>query len=174
MWKIITVIVIFIQVSGSLVNGQPTTCAGHSPEDHFDVSGKNMLFIHKEETFADAMSICYSLGMQLLTPITHNESKELSEYLNNRVNGFRYWNLWLAATDEKTEGQFIWETKNTTVMYSNWPKDEPNGGRNENCIELNWSNAEGITWNDCDCAGKRRFICEKGKIYVRRNKIVNK
>jgi hypothetical protein len=34
--------------------------------------------------------------------------------------------VWLAATDEKQEGKFIWENSQTELVYSNFRQGEPN------------------------------------------------
>jgi hypothetical protein len=36
----------------------------------------------------------------------------------------RWQGIWLAATDEKQEGKFIWENSQTPVVYSNFKHGE--------------------------------------------------
>ena len=48
---------------------------------------------------------------------------------------------------------------NEHVTYFNWHNGEPNGGRNENCVEIYFHNGQ---WNDQFCDEKLSYVCKIG------------
>ncbi len=50
--------------------------------------------------------------------------------------------VWIGATDEVTEGTFLW-TNGATLTYSNWKAGEPNNGGNEDSVAMDVGG-----WND--------------------------
>ena len=75
--------------------------------------------------------------------------------------------VWLGATDEEVEGNWIEydDTIEKPLCYLPWGEGEPNGGRNENCLGLFSSTKYKNQWNDFPCGNKYNFICSvKGDI----------
>ena len=73
---------------------------------------------------------------------------------------------WIGLNDIAREGNFIWRYPIWNITrYRNWYKNEPNGGRSENCVELiaglkyflQWNGR----WNDKSCDERMSFICQK-------------
>lgn len=61
--------------------------------------------------------------------------------------------VWLGATDEEQEGNWLWIT-GEPWSYTKWDVGEPNGGTSENCLD--YSN-DSIGWNDESCDRKINF-----------------
>ena len=67
--------------------------------------------------------------------------------------------IWIGATDEATEGTWVWIT-GEPWSHTNWAMGEPNGGSEENCLEYTDGEA---AWNDESCISSRRmFLVEYG------------
>ena len=73
--------------------------------------------------------------------------------------------FWAGATDNFAEGSWLWPNSNTPINcdgdFCDWRDGEPNGGKNENCLEVtNFGNAG--HWNDANCNDWLfHYICEK-------------
>jgi hypothetical protein len=58
------------------------------------------------------------------------------------------------------EGQYVWQTTQDNVDFSDWAPREPNDlGHTEDCAEF--FHPAGFHWNDAPCNIKSNFICEK-------------
>ncbi|XP_078656904.1 latrophilin-like protein 1 isoform X2 [Branchiostoma floridae x Branchiostoma belcheri] len=73
--------------------------------------------------------------------------------------------FWTSGTDAASEGVFTWGATGRNVTTAGWETEgwkagEPNGRRNENCIELRKQHQ--FLWNDARCEHKNFFICEIG------------
>jgi hypothetical protein len=69
--------------------------------------------------------------------------------------------LWIGINDTKTEGTFVWASKEP-VSYTNWEPGEPNDHLgNEDCGQIYRSTG---TWNDLSCTDQLFFICETSKL----------
>ncbi|KAM9065094.1 pulmonary surfactant-associated protein D-like [Sarcophilus harrisii] len=102
-----------------------------------------------EGTFEEGKKICSQRGALLASPQNAKENRalqELAEQFNRKIH--------LGMSDEKTEGRFQYQN-GQILSYTNWANGEPNGGRNENCIEL-YTNGQ---WNDESCTEKRLIVC---------------
>ncbi|KAL3996246.1 myosin heavy chain 1/2/3/4/8/13/7B/15 [Sarotherodon galilaeus] len=78
----------------------------------------------------------------------------------NFVNQFKK-HLWIGLTDSQTEGTWKWvDGTQVNTSYWNQKHREPNGGRKENCGEIDNYNAED-SWNDAPCSNGQFWICEK-------------
>ena len=105
--------------------------------------------------WSDAERHCQKVGGHLATVKNGDENRLLAAKLkrNNVVTA------WIGLSDESSEGLWTWVSSHSN--YSNFQPGEPNGGKNENCVEMmsykgNWNG----TWNDGHCDGKNAFICE--------------
>ncbi|XP_052761838.1 uncharacterized protein LOC128204463 [Mya arenaria] len=69
--------------------------------------------------------------------------------------------VWLGATDEITEGEFVWNVSNQKVNYTDWGPGEPNSNAlniREDCL-IYWAHYS-WKWADLDCHQKCYFVCE--------------
>ena len=133
--------------------------------DEFRVGNKRMVLFSREKNWHDAFAHCESIGMRLLTTSTKNEVELLTKYLNSRVWDTRpdlfFWYLWMGANDIDQEGVWVWKTlEGRNFTYVSWGGGEPNGGRDENCLDLRMTDAVDSWWNDSNCNVRRRYICE--------------
>lgn len=66
---------------------------------------------------------------------------------------------WTGLSDRAREGSFTWLYANSCHRWTNWHRGEPNGHRNENCVELipGW----GGKWNDVSCNQRRTAVCHR-------------
>jgi hypothetical protein len=64
---------------------------------------------------------------------------------------------WIGASDELTEGTFLWPGGGALV-YTRWAPGQPDNYRNEDCAELR---AMDDIWNDVPCDSDKRPLCEK-------------
>uniref|UniRef100_K1R943 Mannose-binding protein C n=1 Tax=Magallana gigas TaxID=29159 RepID=K1R943_MAGGI len=71
-------------------------------------------------------------------------------------NGDLCCNLWVGASDQDREGMFQW-VNNNSLTFTHWFPGEPNGGRNEDCVQL-CNNGQ---WNDESCSNNENALCEK-------------
>ncbi|KAK3084198.1 hypothetical protein FSP39_009894, partial [Pinctada imbricata] len=67
---------------------------------------------------------------------------------------------WIGATDEQSEGQWVWIKSQRIMTFTNWKFGEPNNlNNNENCLFLD-GNSD-YRWNDAPCDVRLNFICEQ-------------
>uniref|UniRef100_A0A8C9YQF9 C-type lectin domain-containing protein n=1 Tax=Sander lucioperca TaxID=283035 RepID=A0A8C9YQF9_SANLU len=66
--------------------------------------------------------------------------------------------MWIGLTDSETEGTWKW-VDGTPLTKSSWDSGEPNGGENENCVEMKKFELEN-SWNDLSCSTRLNWICE--------------
>ncbi|XP_043912222.1 pulmonary surfactant-associated protein D [Protopterus annectens] len=101
--------------------------------------------------FANAKSECARVGSRLAVPINEAENKALEEIVK-KVNK----EAWLAMSDEKTEGKFVYLDGNP-IKYSKWNPGEPNDHKHaEDCVEIQSTGK----WNDRSCSDDHLVICE--------------
>jgi hypothetical protein len=102
--------------------------------------------------WAQAEAVCQGLDGHLLVLDSPEEEQALAAIWPD----FAWWNGWLGLTDAAQEG--VWLTpEGQAPAWTAFAEGEPNdSGGNEDCVER-WGMS---SWNDCDCAGPRPFICE--------------
>ena len=79
-----------------------------------------------------------------------------------RVRGLWRQFIWVGATDEGHEGQWLY-VNGDGVSYTDWTPSEPNNAHgNENCLSLRAirRQAVGGRWNDHNCHTLFPFVCE--------------
>ncbi|CAC5386975.1 unnamed protein product [Mytilus coruscus] len=70
------------------------------------------------------------------------------------------YSVWIGAHDSQQESNFIWESDNSALTYTDWHQGEPsNRYNNENCVHMRESSD--YTWNDYPCSSTESYICEK-------------
>lgn len=100
-------------------------------------------------SFDAAQTACEGVGGNLASVHSDDEVKLLSLLAEGDV-------CWLGGSDLETEGEWVWND-GSAWDYDNWDTDEPNGGQEENCLQL-WSPFVGGAvvrgFNDAGCAGE--------------------
>lgn len=154
----------------AMINGQMEVCSiltQESDRDKFKLGNKKMVLFHREETYENAVRKCEQIGMHLLSPTTKRDNHKLKQFLTRKIlrnpssyPSWRGWNLWIGATDKKTEGTFIWASTGEPMNFTSWAPEEPNGFRHENCVEIAWITRGKLVWKDCRCSIRNFFICE--------------
>ena len=72
---------------------------------------------------------------------------------------------WIGLSDIETEGLFVFlDGVVSTESNTGWGPSEPNdGGRNEDCVNLNWDSLPHNSANDYICDIPAFALCEKLK-----------
>ncbi|XP_078574309.1 adhesion G protein-coupled receptor L3-like isoform X5 [Branchiostoma floridae x Branchiostoma japonicum] len=113
--------------------------------------------INDRKSWEEARQTCREESSELVSIETEEEHDFLRALT---VNGLYSDSFWTSGTDESSEGVFKWNATGSNVTAGGWKTGEPNGRRNENCIELR--RQHNFLWNDARCEHKNFFICEIG------------
>jgi len=119
------------------------------------VSNKFLKFSSSKKTFFDAKAHCKSNGGLLV--VANNE--EINDWVAKQGNGAQ---KWIGATDEKSEGQWLWSdgSRVSPKSWTHWTGEGPdNAHRVEHCATIN-SDAK---WADHYCREKYPFVCQYDK-----------
>ena len=111
-------------------------------------NGHTYKYYSTGKTWANAKTVCEELGGHLAT----STSAEKNTFLHSLISA----NTWLGATDEVTEGTWVWVT-GETWDYTNWYSTQPNNDGNSLYI----SGSTG-TWYDGAATTSLGYICEWG------------
>jgi len=109
--------------------------------------------------YGDANSLCALYGGYLVELIDLQQYGNITKFLRAHVTT----NVAFGATDEGHEGQWTSMTSGAHIgMGYLWAPGEPNGGTNENCMQLSVSSG---LFNDVPCYTPNndwnfRFLCE--------------
>ena len=114
-------------------------------------------FYPEAKNWYQAKDICRQNGGELAMIRSADEQARVL-----RVRGAEKRFIWVGATDEGHEGQWLYVNEDG-VSYADWPPGEPNNNAgNENCLSL-WANRGhfiGGKWNDHNCNTRLPFVCE--------------
>ena len=139
-----------------------TTCLPECPQGWEVFENRCYLWVTNEtKNWAGAERFCRkSGGGGHLASVT---SKEVHEYMLDRVGETETKKVWIGATDAENEGVWKWED-GSPFNFQGWDNHQPDGRTKENCAELyntyeNSYNHKG--WNDLDCHSKIYFVCAK-------------
>lgn len=111
------------------------------------------LTITTEMSWGEARSFCKENNsiadlVTIFSPYENNYIKRMASDLGT--------SLWIGLSDQEAEGSFLWVDETPLGPWNSWGADEPNGGRTENCVEINESRG----WNDKVCSYKYPFVCK--------------
>ncbi|XP_058834733.1 clotting factor G beta subunit-like [Topomyia yanbarensis] len=134
-----------------------------SANSAFQLKPKKQYYVNnnREVTFLEAWRLCQSIGQQLATITSEEDSQLIEQAIAKSSNTKGPW--FIGGTDLGNEGHFVWISTNKPVGYQtgylNYSPGQPdNAGGNENCLEIGrWG---GVVWNDVPCEWKQRYICE--------------
>ncbi|MBW2522581.1 MAG: DUF4215 domain-containing protein [Deltaproteobacteria bacterium] len=109
-----------------------------------------------DRTWLEAQGDCRSLGAGWdLASITSTGERDYVDDVID-IGG----DTWIGGNDIAVEGTFEWSNGEP---WSNpiWDSGEPNGGTNENCVEMEEHTfGSNDSFNDSSCAGAQDYLCE--------------
>lgn len=91
------------------------------PADAVEHSGKYYKLFEKILSWHDARDECVSMGGHLACV----ENTKDNQFILDLVRGGRREGYWLGATDEETEGTWLW-VNSSKMKYTNWGGSQPN------------------------------------------------
>ncbi|XP_039640927.1 C-type lectin domain family 4 member M-like [Perca fluviatilis] len=115
--------------------------------EHFN--GSFYYFSSITKTWHESRDDCLQKGAHLVI-INSREEQNFTTKFGKR--------LWIGLTDSETEGTWKW-VDGTPLNQSYWHSVEPNGGNDENCVEILSVDSEN-NWNDNNCLVLFNWICE--------------
>ncbi|KAM4636539.1 tetranectin-like protein [Discoglossus pictus] len=104
-----------------------------------------------EGDYSTARTTCETDGGTLPTPMSRAEELIIQQFANHAQK-----DVFIGVNDIKQEGVFTY-LNGKPVTYANWNTNEPNGKREENCIEIQTNDRN---WNDQGCYVKNLVVCE--------------
>ena len=114
--------------------------------------------VRNEPTYlnqANAQAYCKSQGGILFEPKSAQVNKNVAKFAKDTFGNWKFW-IWLGI--HYTNGQFVYESDNKSIVWNNWKSTQPNG--DGNCVALETINYK---WGDVGCNEAYNFICERGK-----------
>lgn len=120
-----------------------------------------------QETWADARYICQSAGGDLAIVDDCQDLTSIIQYINSAVSPLPATGFWIGATDNTTEGEWVWQDGSMVPMGTPfWGRDgegplQPDDQfASQNCLEL-WAR-DRYYFNDveCEATGGRSPLCE--------------
>ena len=123
------------------------------PEGAVEFGGNQYLFIDKTSTWHKARKKCADMGGHLVT-VTNEKENRFVRNLSRKKN------LWLGATDEEKEGEWVWIT-GEPFEYSHWNSRSPDNHKGNQHYAYYWSKGG---WDDhSPDADQATAICEWDK-----------
>ena len=100
--------------------------------------------------YGNAKAQCESDGTFLAIPRSETENDFFAGLIPNE-------NFWIGINDIEQEGSFV-AVNGREVSWTHWRTGEPNGGTNENAVEI-LNDYSGNLWNDIPACRSLKFIC---------------
>ena len=134
----------------------PMPCDGGDAQVVNAADGHCYMFFRTPATWAAADGTCKQIGAHLATSTTAAENDVILSLGDAALE-----DAWLGASDDQTEGTWLWTT-GETVDYDNWRDMEPNdnGMLGEDCMVIEMDNSG--TWDDRNCEARMfSYFCER-------------
>jgi hypothetical protein len=135
-----------------------TACAGGTAAAVEPVSGACYLYLATPRSRDDARTACVALGARLATVRTAAQQATITALIGTAT-------AFLGATDEVTEGTYLWPD-GSGLSFTAWRAGEPNNGNGayeEDCLVAVGASAGG--WDDRPCgppvAGVYASVCQR-------------
>ncbi|XP_060593244.1 perlucin-like protein [Ruditapes philippinarum] len=117
-------------------------------------------FSHDMETWIGALQMCRELDSYLVEINDPAENEFIKTMAKQRNTMY-----WLALSDVREEGTWIWMDSHTPLVaknFSDWNSGEPdNLHKNENCAAMYRVGHHGSwSWSDMACSTNLHYICE--------------
>ncbi|XP_070537336.1 C-type mannose receptor 2-like [Ptychodera flava] len=123
------------------------------------IEHNNICYVFNGNDVSDwhaARDKCRNAGGDLATIHSQEQQAYMTSQLRNVESA-----MWIGFSDNNWEGQFRW-TDGSPVNFVNWATGEPNGGTDENCVEMHFRGYGGY-WNDMSCDSTAGYICQAKK-----------
>ena len=113
------------------------------------------IFSSEKKNWNQAWAFCQAMNSYLVELQTHDEI----QFVGTLSTAIR---LWIGASDNETEGTFIWNNSREPVSQSFWKSGEPNNANSgEQCAEVYYVQSAYGKFNDNSCSKSFNFVCEK-------------
>ena len=99
--------------------------------------------------YGDAKAQCESDGAFLAIPRSQAENDFFAGLVPDEP-------IWIGINDIEQEGSFV-AVDGREISWTNWGTNEPNGGANENAVEIR--PYRGNDWNDINASISKKFVC---------------
>ena len=111
---------------------------------------------HTLQSYSDASRICKENGGKMFEPKNELVYDNIVNISKEKSLG----NIWLGLNDLSNEGNFVYNSDNSEVIWTYWSDSNPDDYKGkEDCVETEWKFGEG-KWNDVNCNSLRAFVCE--------------
>ncbi|KAM4563493.1 galactose-specific lectin nattectin-like [Odontesthes bonariensis] len=135
----------------------PPGCSPGCPPGWTQFGSRCFIFYRTTKTWIDAEHFCMSIGGNLASIHSADESLFLSG-LVKRVTGSLP-HTYVGGFDAVAEKRWMW-SDGSHFNYRRWHQGEPSNFRGtEHCLEINFRG--GTYWNDEICTDRNPFICGK-------------
>lgn len=129
----------------------PSRCPMGYMEMNVPSMGNKCVEVNKGKfKITSAVSHCDSNSAELAMPQSDEDNEFFSELI-----GYQKYDLWIAATDDGSEGTFYNMNDDSALSYTNWNKNEPNNhGAGENYVTIiltdgnDYNSGRNGLWND--------------------------
>ena len=120
--------------------------------------GKEYSVPNETKNQANAQAYCFSQGGILFEPKSAQVNKNVTKFAKDTIR--KPW-IWLGIHESNsTNGQFVYESDDKSIVWKNWKSGEPDGDGKENCVAIETISYK---WGDMFCNETYNFICERGK-----------
>ncbi|XP_026103534.1 galactose-specific lectin nattectin-like [Carassius auratus] len=110
-------------------------------------------FFSNSQMWINAEKTCQDFNGHLASIHSHEEYVFIQNLIRYTTNGAT--RAWIGANDAVHEGVWLW-SDGSKFNYQIWSPGEPNDDKNEDCLEMNYTNGN---WNDLKCYYKMPFVC---------------
>ena len=145
----VTVIAVLFSLTSSAADiSIPKGAEEYNGHSYYVYSGKY--------TWKKAKSLCEKKGGHLVVITSKKENKFVAELIKNKDTGY----CWLGATDEKSEGKWVW-VDGTKMKYSSWAENQPSGLSSSEDYLSSYTAA--TKWNDRKNTKSNKvtgYVCE--------------
>ena len=119
---------------------------------------KLVMFKSPKKTLQKSTKFCNVLGGNLAVADNNGNAEKMTRVLMAIKNSCDDWHTtWAGYDDMKQEGIFLNVITGKKMVWKNWVKNQPNGGREQNCVLMTAS--EGGKFQDSTCQTKACTIC---------------
>ncbi|XP_060589914.1 perlucin-like [Ruditapes philippinarum] len=99
-------------------------------------------------------TFCSHYSAHLVTKETAEEGTFIKSYLTDLKDPYH----WIGLTDEIIEGEWKWQSNDSTSNYTDWYPGQPDGLKGANCACIFGNRC--YQWLDVPCTSKYRPLCE--------------